>query len=46
MNTSNFVNYLLIVAISAYIDVSAKTRGNNDVEIQYMVVRIMDLKKH
>ena len=46
MNVSNFVNSLLIVALYASIEVLAKIRGNNDVEIQYMVVRIMDLKNH
>ena len=43
MNVSNFVNSLLIVALSASIEVSSKIRGNNGVETQYMVVRIMDL---
>ena len=46
MNVSTFVNSLLTVALSASIKVSAKIRGNNGVEIQYMVVRIMDVKKH
>ena len=43
MNISTSVKYLLIVALSASIEVSAKIRGNNGVEIQYMAVRIMDL---
>ena len=43
MNISTSVNYLLIVALSASIEVSSKIRGNNGVEIQYMAVRIMDL---
>ena len=43
MDVSTSVNSLLIVALSASIEVSAKIRGNNGVEIQYMVVRIMDL---
>ena len=46
MNVSTSVNSLLIVVLSASIEVSAKIRSNNGVEIQYMVVRIMDLKKH
>ena len=44
MNLSTSVKYILIVALSDSIEVSAKIRGNNGVEIQYMVVRIMDLK--
>ena len=43
MNISTSVNYLLIVSLSASIEVFAKIRGNNGVEIQYMAVRIMDL---
>ena len=43
MNVPTSVNYLFIVALSASIEVSAKIRGNNGVEIQDMVVRIMDL---
>ena len=43
MNVSNFINDLLIVSLSASIEVLDKIRGNNGVEIQYMVVRIMDL---
>ena len=46
MNVSTSAHFLLIVALSASIEVLAKIRGNNGVEIQYMVVRIMDLKKH
>ena len=46
MNVSTSVNYLLIVALSASIEVSNKIFGNNGVEIQYMVVRILDVKKH
>ena len=46
MNVYTSVNYLLIVALSASIEMLAKIRGNNGVEIQYMVVRIMDFKKH
>ena len=43
MNIFTSVNYLLIVALSASIEVSAKIRGNNGVEIQDIVVRIMNL---
>ena len=44
MNVSTSVNSLLIMDLSASIEVSAKIRGNNGVEMQYIVVRIMDLK--
>ena len=46
MNVTNIVNSLLVVALSASIEVSAKIHGNNGVEIQYIVVIIMDLKKN
>ena len=45
MNLSTLVNYLFVVALSASIKVSAQIRGNNGVEIQDMVVRIMDHTK-
>ena len=39
MNLYTSLNSILIVALSDSIEVSAKIRGNNGVEIQYMVVR-------
>ena len=45
MNVSTSVNYLFIVALSTSIEVLAQIRGNNGVEIQDMVVRILDEKK-
>ena len=45
MNVSTSVNSLLVVVLSDSIEVSAKIRSNNGVEIKYMVVRIMELKK-
>ena len=45
MNVSTYVNSLLIVALSASIEMSAKIRSNNGVEIQYTVVIIMDFKR-
>ena len=46
MNVSTSINYLLILDLSAPIEVSAKIRGNNGVEIQYIAVIIVYLKKH
>ena len=44
MNVSTFANSLLIMDLSDSFVLLANIRGNNCVEIQYMVVRIMDLK--
>ena len=46
MNVSTSVNSLLIVTLSDSIVVSANISGNNDVEIQFMLVRIIDFKNH
>ena len=45
MNISTLVNFLFAVALSTSIEVSAQIRGNNGVEIQDMVVRILDHTK-
>ena len=45
MNVSTSVNSLFIVALSDSIEVSAQIRGNNGVEIQDIVVRILDHTK-
>ena len=45
MNISTLVNFLFAVALSTSIEVSAQIRGNNGVEIQDMVVRILDNTK-
>ena len=42
MNVSTSINYILILDLSAPIEVSAKIRGNNGVEIQYIAVIIVD----
>ena len=46
MNISTLVKSLLIVALSASIEVSVQIRGSNGAEIQYMVVKFLDKKKH
>ena len=45
MNISTPVKSLLIVSLSASIEVSAQIREKNDAEIQDMVVRILDKTK-